>query len=109
MQNWALILGSSSGFGAATCRELASRGIHIYGVHLDRRAGMDKVNILIEDLKKTGVEVRFNNMSATDAEKRRAVIDELKSLGNIRVKIFMHSLAFGTLRPVIDTDPNLVH
>ena len=49
MQDWALILGSSSGFGAATCRELASRGIHIYGVHLDRRAGMDKVNILIED------------------------------------------------------------
>ena len=52
MQNWALILGSSSGFGAAACRELASRGVHIYGVHLDRKAGMDNALRLIDDLKK---------------------------------------------------------
>jgi NAD(P)-dependent dehydrogenase (short-subunit alcohol dehydrogenase family) len=44
-------------------------------------------------------------MNATDAEKRRDVIDELKSLGDIRVKILMHSLAFGTLKPIIDADP----
>ena len=105
MQDWALILGASSGFGAATCRELASRGVHIYGIHLDRRAGMDGVNKLVDDLKKERVQVHFNNMSATDAEKRRDVIVELKSLGDIRIKILMHSLAFGTLKPVIDTDP----
>jgi hypothetical protein len=45
MKDWAVILGASSGFGAATCRELASRGINIYGVHLDRRATMNSVNI----------------------------------------------------------------
>ena len=93
MQDWALILGSSSGFGAATCRELASRGIHLYGVHLDRRSGMDKVNILVEDLKKAGVEVRFNNMNASDVEKRHMVVEELKAIGNIRIKILLHSLA----------------
>ena len=49
MQDWALILGSSSGFGAATCIDLARRGIHIYGVHLDRKAGMDRVIELIND------------------------------------------------------------
>jgi NAD(P)-dependent dehydrogenase (short-subunit alcohol dehydrogenase family) len=105
MQDWALILGASSGFGAATCRELASRGVHIYGIHLDRRAGMDGVNKLVNDLKKEGIQVYFNNMNATDAEKRLDVIDELKSQGDIRVKILMHSLAFGTLKPVIDADP----
>jgi len=105
MQNWALILGASSGFGAATCRELASRGVHIYGIHLDRRAGMAGVNKLVNDLKKEGVQVYFNNMNATDAEKRQDVIDELKSLGDVRVKILMHSLAFGALKPVIDADP----
>ena len=104
MQDWALILGSSSGFGAATCRELANSGIHIYGVHLDRRAGMDKVNILIEDLKKTGVEVRFNNMNASDVEKRHMVVEELKAVGNLRIKILLHSLAFGSLKPIIDAD-----
>ena len=104
MQDWALILGSSSGFGSATCRELAGRGIHIYGVHLDRKVGIEPVNELVNDLKKCGVEVRFKNMNAADAEKRQIVIEELKSLGDVRVKIFMHSLAFGTLKPVIDAD-----
>ena len=102
MQDWALILGASSGFGAATCRKLASLGISIYGIHLDRKAGMDNVERLIKDLKKEDVDVRFNNMSATDSSRRGSVIDELKSLGDIRVKILMHSLAFGTLRPVIN-------
>ena len=106
MQDWALILGASSGFGAATCRELAGRGVNIYGIHLDRRAGMDGVNKLVDDLKKEGVQAHFNNMNATDAEKRRDVIEELKSRGDIRIKIFMHSLAFGALRPVIDADPD---
>jgi NAD(P)-dependent dehydrogenase (short-subunit alcohol dehydrogenase family) len=104
MQDWAVILGSSSGFGAASCRELASRGIHIYGVHLDRKAGMNQVNNLVDDLKNDGVQVYFNNMNATDVEKRLAVIDELKSIGNIRVKILLHSLAFGALKPIIDAD-----
>ena len=45
-----MILGSSSGFGAATCRELASHGINIYGVHLDRKTTMDAVNSLIDEL-----------------------------------------------------------
>ena len=105
MQDWALILGASSGFGAATCRELAGRGVHIYGIHLDRKAGMDGVSKLVNDLKKEGIQVYFNNMNATDAEKRRDVIDELKSRGDVRVKILMHSLAFGALKPVIDADP----
>ncbi len=66
---------------------------------------MDGVNKLMADLKKEGVQVYFNNMNATDAEKRQGVIDELKSRGGIRVKILMHSLAFGALKPIIDADP----
>ena len=44
MKDWAVILGASSGFGAAACRELASYGINIYGVHLDRKTTMNAVN-----------------------------------------------------------------
>tara|TARA_B110000438_G_C15767490_1_gene630313 strand:- start:807 stop:1583 length:777 start_codon:yes stop_codon:yes gene_type:complete len=102
MKEWALILGSSSGFGAATCRELAKKGINIYGIHLDRKANMADVQLLIEELKENNIEVRFNNMSATDSKKRSEVIQELKSLGDVRVKILMHSLAFGALKPVIN-------
>ena len=102
MTNWALILGSSSGFGAAACRELASKGINIYGIHLDRKAAMESIQVLIDELKSKNVEVHFKNMSATDAEKRKVVIEELKSLGDIQVKVLMHSLAFGSLKPVFD-------
>ena len=66
---------------------------------------MSNVNELVDDLKLKGVKVRFNNMSATDAEKRQAVIDELKSSENIRIKVLLHSLAFGALKPIIDNDP----
>jgi NAD(P)-dependent dehydrogenase (short-subunit alcohol dehydrogenase family) len=104
MKDWALILGSSSGFGAAACRELAARGINIYGIHLDRRATMESVNSLVNELKDKNVEVHFKNVSATDEENRNEVINELKSYGDIRVKILMHSLAFGALKPVIDSD-----
>ena len=102
MNDWALILGCSSGFGAASCKKLASCGINIYGIHLDRKASMDSVNKLINELKMYNVEIIFKNVSATDFEKRKKIIAELKNKGNIRIKILMHSLAFGSLRPVID-------
>ncbi len=104
MSDWALILGSSSGFGEATARELAKKGINIYGIHLDRRGAMERIDALKSELKNEGVQVVFNNMSATDADKRSAVIDELKSLGNVRVKILMHSLAFGALKPILSNN-----
>ena len=102
MKDWALILGSSSGFGAAACKELASKGINIYGIHLDRKVAMESIQVLIDELKSQNVEVHFKNMSATDAEKRKIVIEELKSFGDIQVKVLMHSLAFGALKPVFD-------
>lgn len=106
MSDWAVILGSSSGFGAATAGELAKKGLNIYGVHLDRRNAMESIEKLIAGLKSHGVKVIFNNMSATDEEKRKSVVSELAGMGNVRVKVLMHSLAFGALKPVIAPDQN---
>ena len=33
-------------------------------------------------------------------------INQLKSVDNVNVKIFIHSLAFGTLKPMIDNEEN---
>jgi NAD(P)-dependent dehydrogenase (short-subunit alcohol dehydrogenase family) len=43
---WGLVLGASSGFGAATARELARRGMSVIGVHLDRKATLPLANDL---------------------------------------------------------------
>ena len=106
MKDWAVILGASSGFGAAACRELASCGVNIYGIHLDRKTTMGSVNALVDDLMRENIKVCFKNMNATDSEKRKMVIDELKSFGEMHVRVLMHSLAFGALRPVIDSSPD---
>ncbi|MDF1552009.1 MAG: SDR family oxidoreductase [Deferrisomatales bacterium] len=101
--SWALILGASSGFGAATARALAARGMNIFGVHLDRKPNMPMVNDLVEELRATGVRVCYFNSNAADAENRRLVLDDMgEEMGDgPKLRVFLHSLAFGTLKPYI--------
>ncbi len=100
---WALILGASSGFGAATARALARRGMNIFGVHLDRKPAMPQVEALVEELRGLGVRVCFFNVNAADEENRRLVLDEMaEEMGaGPKVRVFLHSLAFGALKPYI--------
>ena len=55
-QPWALILGASSGFGEATALELARAGMNIFGVHLDRRDNLQRVEALQEKIHGYGRE-----------------------------------------------------
>jgi NAD(P)-dependent dehydrogenase (short-subunit alcohol dehydrogenase family) len=103
---WALILGASSGFGAATARELARHGMHIIGVHLDRRAALPAVEELVASLKAHGGQALFFNVNAADADKRREVLDQLQpQLGGSMLTVLLHSLAFGTLKPYVAQEP----
>lgn len=107
---WALILGASSGFGAATARALAGRGMNIFGVHMDRMSTMPMVEELIAELKKTGVQVQFFNFNAADPERRQLVLADIRETVGAEggVRVLMHSLAFGALRPFIaDTNDRL--
>lgn len=100
---WALILGASSGFGEACARTLAAAGYHIFGVHLDRRAGLEHVDRLKGDLRTTGSRAHFFNINAADPVKMEDTIEEMKALMSEgeEIGVLMHSLAFGTLRPYV--------
>lgn len=100
---WAIILGASSGFGGATAVRLAKDGYGIIGIHLDRQATMPHVQQIEEDIHKAGSESKFFNINAADVVKRREVIQELKNKFDNKpsIKVIMHSLAFGTLKPFI--------
>jgi len=100
---WALILGASSGFGEACARALAESGYNIFGVHLDRRAGLEHVKLLKADLENGGRKAHFFNINAADPEKMEHALQEMKSLlgEGEDVGVLMHSLAFGTLRPYV--------
>src|SRR5574337_420995 len=159
LHGWALILGASSGFGGAASLALAKAGMHIFGVHLDRKATMPNVERIVTEIKQAGREAVFFNVNASDPEKRREVLDqmekiladqgepsdrnverivtEIKQAGreavffNVNasdpekrrevldqmekiladqgepssVKVILHSLAFGTLKPFLAPSP----
>ena len=100
---WALILGASSGFGGAVSVKLAEDGYNIFGVHLDRQVTMYNVDRIINSIKSAGCDTIFFNANAADEEKRKEIIEEIKKRadGKPIIKVLLHSLAFGTLKPFI--------
>ncbi len=105
-QRWALILGASSGFGAAACLGLAKAGYDIFGVHLDRRATLPCAERVAAGIREAGRQAHFFNLNAADSERRMEVISACRNVletspGHTGINSFLHSLAFGTLKPYI--------
>lgn len=112
-QPWALVLGASSGFGEATALGLAGAGYNICGVHLDRRQGMERVASIRRRIADLGREELFFNINAADDDQRGRVLAALGERFAGRepaaprpyVRVLLHSLAFGTLKPFLAPEP----
>ncbi len=104
--DWALILGASSGFGEAAAIELANVGFNIIGVHLDRKSTLPNAERIATQIRESGREALFFNVNAADSQKRMDILQTIKQRGEelgkpLRIRVLMHSLAFGTLKPYI--------
>lgn len=100
MARWVVILGASSGFGAAAARAFAAAGHPVFGAHMDRRGTLPQVEALVQELRGHQVPVLFHNGNAADDGVRAAALDALQAeIGEGTVGVLLHSLAFGTLRP----------
>ena len=98
---WAVILGGSSGFGLATAQVLAEHGMNLCIVHRDRRSQLAGIEPEFAKLRGLGVAVQTHNTDALSAAKRGAVLDSLAdALGEGRVRVLLHSIAFGNLKPL---------
>jgi len=97
---WALILGGSSGFGLATAQRLAQQGMSIAVVHRDRRGAMKNIEPGFEKIRACDGEFVSFNLDALSNDGRNKVLADLQErLGDKgRVRMMLHSIAFGNLR-----------
>ncbi len=97
---WALILGGSSGFGLATAHKLAEHGLNLCVVHRDRRGAMKRIEPEFDVIRERGVSLLAFNKDALDSDVRGDILDSLgEALGTDgKVRVVLHSIAFGNLK-----------
>ena len=100
--NWAVILGGSSGLGLASARKLATLGLNICIVHRDRKSVMPSIENDFTEIRTLGIDLVSFNMDALKSEKRHEIISELKSIlgPHSKIKTLIHSIAKGNLKPM---------
>ncbi len=109
-EKWALILGASSGFGAACSRALADAGFNIFGAHFDLKSTLPRALEVKADIEKKGRQALFFNKNVADDKNRGEIVaaiqDYFKQNGGGTIQVVLHSVAFGNLKPFIADDPN---
>ena len=76
--DWALILGASSGFGEAVAIKLAQEGFNVFGVHLDRKSAKGHIDEIIGKHRKCRpARAVFFNVNASAEDKRQMVLDRI--------------------------------
>jgi len=101
---WAIILGASSGMGLATARKLAKEGLNLCLVYRARRSDIAEIetnfNTIITD---HNVKLIHFNMDVIKSENREIILSNLKE--NLeksgKVKCLVHSIAKGNLKPMV--------
>tara|TARA_Y100000748_G_C15392922_1_gene448244 strand:- start:135 stop:914 length:780 start_codon:yes stop_codon:yes gene_type:complete len=104
---WAIILGCSTGHGAAIAKQLASEGYGIIGFHLDRGTiKKDAIKFEEEISSLNDSRVKFWNENAADKEVMLSKMDDINNLvKDGEVKLLMHSIAFGSTTNFFEPTP----
>ncbi|MFK7807497.1 MAG: SDR family oxidoreductase [Saprospiraceae bacterium] len=104
--DWAIILGGSSGLGLASAKRLAELGLNICVVHRDRKSMLPAIEREFLKIKANNVNFLSFNIDALNINKRAALIETLKiELGKEgKVKVLVHSIAKGNLKPMISSE-----
>ena len=104
---WAVILGASSGLGLATAQKLAQHGLNLCLIYRTRRSEVAAIEVAYQELvAEHHIQLIHFNIDAIKVEKRILVLEKLKeNLGNNgTVKVLVHSIAKGNLKPMQSSD-----
>ena len=104
---WAIILGGSSGFGLATAEKLAQNGMNIAVLYRETAAAERSLKEQLSQLAKTnGVIIEPYNINALDNAARTAFIEQFAQDKKNSVKLLLHSIARGNLKPLAASENN---
>ena len=104
---WAVVLGASSGIGAACAVALAEAGADIVGVALGRRQSRGTAEEVKAAIEAAGRRAWFIRANAADAQGRAKVLDEIApTVGPGGVRVLIHSLGFGSPVRFIGGEPS---
>ena len=95
LEGWAIVLGASSGFGAACALELARNGLNIFGVHLDLKTTLPNARKVQADIEATGRKAVFFNQNAADVERMEKSLDKMQEIAGPDVHIRVHAALAG--------------
>ena len=101
IKSWALILGGSSGLGLATAQKLGDKGYNIIVIHRDRKSDLPEIASAFKIIQENGVRCINFNVDAVNPEKQSELVTEIsKLLGGEKIKVLVHSIATGNLKPM---------
>lgn len=92
---WAIILGGSSGLGLAAAKKLAMHGMNICIIHRDRRSVLVEFEKEISKMKSHPIEIVTLNKNALNLEEATEVLKEIPKKS---VRLLLHSIAKGSLK-----------
>jgi enoyl-[acyl-carrier protein] reductase III len=104
---WALILGGSSGIGWGIAQKMAKEGMNLFIVHRDRKKTAAVFSDKLKTIEHTGVEVATLNIDALREEGRQKALNllEEKMASKGKIRLLVHSIARGNLKPIIHQPP----
>ena len=100
-KEYALILGVSSGIGAACAKEFAKSGMSIIGLYM--RKPKDTIEKLNNEILNYNVDSKLIKMNACNYEEMESLLSS-HEFNDIKIKVLIHSLAFGSMKPIIHSD-----
>jgi enoyl-[acyl-carrier protein] reductase I len=101
---WAFVLGGSSGMGLACAKALASKGYSLFLAHRDGRIASKPFLEEVEKMKHEGIEILTMNTNANSPDGKEQCMQALLQLPEKSIKIFIHSIADGHIKPLFDQE-----
>jgi len=100
---WAIILGASSGLGLATAKKLAKEGLNLCLVYRARKSDLPSIKSEFQAIiSSSNIELLSFNKDVVKPENREAILTELSEQLHQtgKVKCLVHSIAKGNLKPM---------